>query len=125
MKELDNFYLQLEEPNKGTMLAISQIIQNQDKNISTEKKYGIPFFSFWGKMFAYISIDKKLKNPYLGIVEGKRFDEPLLISENRTRIKVMRFDPNEDLPIHDIERIIQKAISFYKSGEIKTPKKKR
>ncbi|WP_394363687.1 DUF1801 domain-containing protein [Flavobacterium anhuiense] len=82
-------------------------------------KYGMPFFSYKGKMFCYLWIHKKLKEPYMGIVEGKHFDEVFLIQENRSRTKIMLFDVNEDLPLKQIEIIIRKAIDLYKTGIVK------
>ncbi|HAO08155.1 MAG TPA: hypothetical protein DCQ50_14485 [Chryseobacterium sp.] len=119
MNELDNFYLQQDEPIKGTLLALREIILQQDKDVTNAWKYGMPFFCYKGKMFCYLWFHKKHKQPYIGIVEGKRFDEPFLIQEDRSRMKIMLFDPNEDLPLQTIESILQKAINFYKTGEIK------
>ena len=119
MRELDNFYLQQDEPIKGTLLALREIILQQDKDITNAWKYGMPFFCYKGKMFCYLWFHKKHKQPYIGIVEGKRFDEPFLIQEDRGRMKIMLFDPNEDLPLQTIENILQKAINFYKTGQIK------
>nr|WP_244511796.1 DUF1801 domain-containing protein [Flavobacterium anhuiense] len=79
----------------------------------------MPFFSYKGKMFCYLWIHKKLKEPYMGIVEGKHFDEVFLIQENRSRTKIMLFDVNEDLPLKQIEIIIRKAIDLYKTGIVK------
>ncbi|WP_240628101.1 DUF1801 domain-containing protein [Flavobacterium anhuiense] len=79
----------------------------------------MPFFSYKGKMFCYLWIHKKLKEPYMGIVEGKHFDEVFLIQENRSRMKIMLFDVNEDLPLKQIEIIIRKAIDLYKTGIVK------
>ena len=39
------------------------------------------FFCYKGKMFCYLWVHKKNKQPYLCIVEGKYFDEPFLIQE--------------------------------------------
>jgi len=119
MRELDNFYLQQDEPVKGTLLALKEIILNQDKDITNAWKYGMPFFCYKGKMFCYLWFHKKYKQPYIGIVEGKRFDEPFLIQEDRSRMKIMLFDPNKDLPLQTIETILHKAINLYKTGEIK------
>lgn len=119
MRELDNFYLQQDEPIKGTLLALREIILQQDEDVTNAWKYGMPFFCYKGKMFCYLWFHKKYKQPYIGIVEGKRFDEPFLIQEDRSRMKIMLFDPNEDLPLQTIESILQKAINLYKTGEIK------
>ncbi|CAC9976266.1 DUF1801 domain-containing protein [Flavobacterium panici] len=119
MKQLDDFYLNQEEPIKGTFLALKDIILKQDKDITHVLKYGMPFFCYKGKMFCYLWIHKKLKQPYIGIVEGKHFEDFFLIQEKRSRMKIMMFNSEEDLPLEKIEFVIQKAINLYKSGIIK------
>lgn len=119
MKQLDDFYLNQEESIKGIFLALKEIILKQDSEITNTLKYGMPFFTYKGKMFCYLWIHKKFKQPYIGIVEGKHFDEPFLIQEKRSRMKIMMFDVNEDLPLEQIEFVIQKAINLYKSGIVK------
>ncbi len=119
MKELDDFYLRQDEPVRGTFLALREIILRQDRDVTNAWKYGVPFFCYKGKMFCYLWFHKKYKQPYIGIVEGKRFDEPFLIKEDRSRIKIMLLDPNEDLPLTTIENVLQKALNLCKTGEIK------
>jgi hypothetical protein len=119
MKSLDDFYLKFDEPLKSTFLALKDIILNQDPEISMSWKYGMPFFSFKTKMFCYLWLDKKTQQPYIGIIEGKHFDEKFLIQGNRRRIKIMLFDPNLDLPLENIEFVIQKAINLYIEGVVK------
>jgi hypothetical protein len=118
-KELDNFYLNQDEPNQSCLLALREIILSQDTNITNTLKYGMPFFSYKGKMFCYLWIQKKTNLPYIGIVEGKHFDEPFLIQENRSRMKIMLIDPLNDLPMAQITFILQKALQLYKTGQIK------
>jgi len=117
--EIDNFYLQKEEPIKGCLIALREIILSQDTEIKNVWKYGMPFFCYKGKMFCYLWVHKKHNKPYLGIVEGNRFEHPKLIIEQRSRMKIMLFEPNEDLPIDTIQEILTKAIGFYKTSEIK------
>lgn len=119
MKQLDDFYLDQEEPVKGIFLALKEIILRQDKEITNELKYGMPFFCYKGKMFCYLWIHKKYKQPYIGIVEGKHFEDPFLLQEARSRMKIMLFDQNQDLPIEKIEFVVIKAIDLYKTGIIK------
>ena len=119
LRETDNYYEQKEEPVKSCLLALRDIILSQDKDISAAWKYGMPFFCYKGKMFCYLWVHKKYQLPYIGIVEGKRFDHPGLIVEKRSRMKIMLFDPNKDLPIKTIEAILQQAINLYKTGKIK------
>lgn len=122
MSNLDNFYLQHEEPVKGTLLALREIILKQDKDISTVMKYGMPFFCYKGKMFCYLWFHKKLHQPYIGIVEGNRLDDAFLIQENRSRMKIMLLDANKDLPLKKIDALLQKVLNLYKTGEIKFKK---
>ncbi|MDR7210102.1 DUF1801 domain-containing protein [Flavobacterium piscis] len=119
MKQLDDFYLNKDEPIKGTLLALKEIILKQDNDITNVLKYGMPFFCYKGRMFCYLWIHKKLKQPYIGIVEGKHFNEPFLIQEARSRMKIMLLDSETDLPLERIENVIQKALDLYKSGLIK------
>lgn len=113
MEKMDHFYLDSEEPIKSCLLALREIILRQNPEISATWKYGMPFFCFRGKMFCYLWIHKKLGQPYLGIVEGKHFDQPFLIQEKRSRMKIMLFDPEEDLPLETIESILQQALKLY------------
>ena len=119
MKQLDDFYLKQDEPVKGVFLALRKIILKQDKDITHVLKYGMPFFCYKGKMFCYLWIHKKQKQPYIGIVEGKHFDESFLLQETRSRMKIMLLNANADLPLEQIETVIQKALNLYKSGIIK------
>jgi hypothetical protein len=119
MKQLDDLYLNQEEPVKGIFLALKEIILKQDNDIANVLKYGIPFFCYKGKMFCYLWIHKKHKQPYIGIVEGKYFDEPFLLQEARSRMKIMLFNSDEDLPLRQIETVLQKALNLYKLGIIK------
>lgn len=124
MTPLDNFYSRQREPVRGVYLALREIILNVDPEISNELKYGMPFFSYKGKMFCYLWFHKKHEQPYIGIVEGKSFDEPFLIQEKRSRMKIMLIDADKDLPVKRIRSIVNKAIDLYKKGTIKVPRKK-
>ncbi len=123
MKEVDLFYENSELPFREVFIALKEIILRQDKEITHELKYGMPFFCYKGKMFCYLWIHKKYKQPYIGIVEGKHFDESFLLQETRSRMKIMLFDENEDLPVEQINNVINKAINLYKTGIIKTKSK--
>ena len=118
MKDLDNFYLQQDEPIKGTLLALREIILQQDKDITNAWKYGMPFFCYKGKMFCYLWVHKKTQQPYIGIVEGKHFNHPDLIIEKRSRMKIILFDADKELPIKTINTILQQAINLYKTGVV-------
>ncbi|MEN0053695.1 MAG: DUF1801 domain-containing protein [Mucilaginibacter sp.] len=119
LTQLDNFYLQKDEPVRSCLLALREIILKQDENISASWKYGMPFFCYKGKMFCYLWVHKKLHQPYIGIVEGNRIEHPKLIMEKRARMKIMLFEADEDLPVETIEAILKQAVELYKSGVVK------
>ncbi len=122
MKHLDNYYLSQEEPVKGCLIALKQLILSMDKEITNEWKYGMPFFCYKGKMFCYLWIHKVFKQPYFGIVEGKHIEHPGLLIERRSRMKIMLVDPNKDIPVRTVTKILKQALDLYKKGVIKTPR---
>lgn len=82
-------------------------------DITAAWKYGMPFFCYRDKMFCYLWVHKMYKQPYLGMIEGKRLTHPELIIEKRARMKIMLFDPAQDLPLATITDILQQALTFY------------
>ncbi len=123
LSAIERFYEQQEEPTKSLMLALSKLILAIDKDIKNELKYGMPFFTYRGKMFCYLWFHKKYQKPYIGFVEGNRFDEDFLLQEKRSRMKILLLDLNDDLPKEQISFLLQKAIGFYKSGAITIKRK--
>jgi len=113
MKEFDSYFLKQSEPNRSCLLALRDIILALDKSITPAWKYGMPMFCYRDKMFCYLWIHKKYKQPYIGIVEGKRIDHPSLLQEKRARMKIMLIDPNKDIPIKTIKSILKQALQFY------------
>ena len=119
LNAIDHFYLQKEEPVKSCLLALRDIILMQDKHVTAVWKYGMPFFCYKEKMFCYLWVHKKTHQPYIGIVEGKSINHPNLILEKRSRMKIMLFDPNKDLPVAMINIILKEAINLYIKGIFK------
>ena len=70
-------------------------------------------------MFCYLWTDKKTDEPYILMVEGKHLDNPELEEGDRSRMKILRVNPNKDLSIKTIKSILQKALDLYKQGTIK------
>lgn len=119
VNELDNYYFKKEEPNKSCLLALRDIILKQDDEITETMKWGMPCFCFRKKMFCYLWTDKKTDEPYILMVEGKHLDHPQLEQGSRSRMKIFRVNPNEDLPIDTIEFILNQALDLYRNGKIK------
>jgi uncharacterized protein YdhG (YjbR/CyaY superfamily) len=118
-RELDTYYLKISEPNKSCLLALRSIIRDQDTQVTETMKYGMPCFCYNKKMFCYLWTDKKTNEPYLLFVEGKHLDHPKLEVGSRSRMKIFRVNPNKDLPIRTIEKLLNAALDLYRSGIIK------
>ncbi|WP_165020234.1 DUF1801 domain-containing protein [Dysgonomonas sp. ZJ279] len=116
---LSNYYLSQVEPQKSCLFALRSIILNLDENVSETVKYEMPCFCYKKKMFCFLWTDKKTNEPYILMVEGKLLSHPELEQGNRSRMKILRIDPSEDLPIETIELILNDALDLYKSGRIK------
>jgi len=113
MREIDNFFLQKDEPVKSCLLFLREFILGYDKNITESWKYKMPFYCYNGKMFCYLWVNKKTHQPYVGIVEGRKIEHPLLIIEKRSRMKIMRLDAEEDIPVKTISEILKMAVDIY------------
>jgi len=118
MRAIDNYYLSKEEPNKSCLLTLRSTILNQDDLVTETQKWGMPCFCFKQKMFCYLWTDKKTKEPYILFVEGNRLDHPKLEAGNRARMKILRVDPNGDLPIKLINTLLKEALDLYRNGII-------
>lgn len=118
-RELDNFYLNKSEPNRSCLFALRSIILDQDTQVTETMKYGMPCFCYKKKMFCYLWTDKKTNEPYLLFVEGKHLDHPQLETGSRSRMQIFRVDPNNDLPIRVLRKLLNAALDLYRNGIIK------
>ncbi|OJJ14769.1 hypothetical protein BKI52_41515 [marine bacterium AO1-C] len=113
LNDLEQYYDQQPEPIKGCLLALRQLILALDENLNDAWKYRMPFICHKNKMFCYFWIDKATKEPYIGVCKGKQIDHPLLEQGNRSSMKILRIDPNEDLPIDTIQEVLGEALKLY------------
>ncbi|HTE31907.1 MAG TPA: DUF1801 domain-containing protein [Chryseolinea sp.] len=115
IRDIDNYFLQQQEPTKGCLIALRHLISTYDSEFTEAWKYRMPFFLYKGRMFCYLWTDKKTKLPYIGIVEGKNISHPRLVMANRARMKILPIDPGKDIPVKTIHEILKKAMTLYKS----------
>jgi len=114
IREVDNYYLNKSEPNRSCLLALRSIILEQDANITETQKWGMPCFCYKKKMFCFLWTDKKRDEPYILMVEGKHLDHPQLEAGNRSRMKILRIKPNEDIPIDTVTLVLNDALNLYR-----------
>lgn len=112
LREIDQFYLKQTEPNKSCLLALRELILDFDESMSEAWRYSMPFFLYQKKRICYLWLDKKSKEPYLGLVDGNQIDHPALEQGNRSRMKILRINPNEDLPLELIHQLLQQMIDL-------------
>lgn len=115
----DHYYLNQPEPNQSCLLALRTIILKQDEQVTETVKYGMPCFCYRNKMFAYLWTDKQTTEPYMLFVEGKHLQHPDLETGTRSRMKIYRINPTQDLPLETIEQLLQQALDLYRDGVIK------
>lgn len=114
----DHYYLNQPEPNQSCLLALRAIILKQDEQVTETVKYGMPCFCYRNKMFAYLWTDKQTTEPYMLFVEGKHLQHPDLETGTRSRMKIYRINPTQDLPLETIELLLQMALDLYRDGVI-------
>ena len=113
MKAQDLFYDKQTEPARTCLLALRKLILDQDPDIKESWKYGMPFFCIRDQMCCYLWVNSKTRHPYLGIVDGNRIDDPDLIQEARARMKILPIDPQIDLPVSKLKRILTLMLALY------------
>ena len=110
---LDGFYLNKEEPVRGFLLSLRRYILKYHPDMTETWTHRMPMFRLRGKLFAYLWTDKKTHLPYIGIYRGIDIEHPKLDLGNRNKMKIMTMNPEVDLPIGDLNSILDMAIALY------------
>lgn len=111
--ELANIYRELPEPQQGCLYALRSIILQQDTDIAETIKYGMPCFCLKKKPFCYLWMDKKTKEPYILLVKGQYLQHPKLEAGKRSRMKILRINADEDIPVELIKHVLDLALQLY------------
>jgi hypothetical protein len=114
IREIDAFYLSKKEPVQSCLLAMRNIILEQEPEIAETQKYGMPCFTYLKKPFCYLWTDKKSGEPYILMVKGSHLQHPELEQGNRSRMKILRIPPDRDLPISTILEILNEALNLHR-----------
>ena len=116
MNELDQFYFRQNEPLKSYFLALREIILQHDEKLTETLKYGMPCFCYGKKIVCYLWMDKKTKEPYLLMAEGKRLHHPQLEKGSRSKMKIFPLTTMEDIPVKSIRALLKEALLLYKGN---------
>jgi hypothetical protein len=116
MEDLHNYYLDKQEPIKSCLLGLQSLLLNYDSDISETFKWGCPCFLYKGKIFCFLSIEKKTKQAYILFEGGKHLAHPSLELKNRKWMKSINIDPEQDFDIDMLHEILEEAIGLHKAG---------
>ncbi|EAZ80889.1 DUF1801 domain-containing protein [Algoriphagus machipongonensis] len=111
LKDIEQFFFRQPEPNQSCFLALRNLILAHDPAITETVKYSMPCFCYLKKALCYLWLDKKSQEPYILFVDGKALQHPMLESGDRAKMKILRIDPEKDLPKELISEILLEAIS--------------
>ncbi len=112
---LDNYYQKQDADIRECLLALKSIILALDKDITTIRKFQIPYFKYkeFGLGFLWV-VRKKI---ILGFVEDKKILAPSLckIKNNNCLLPI---DPMADIPLQEITDQFTDLINKYKMHEL-------
>ena len=117
--QIIDFYLKEREPNKSCLMAMHDVILNQDHRLSEMLKYRMPCFIFESKVLCYLWVDKKSNKPYILFVDGHMISNHLLEKGNRKRMKILDQQIWKNLAIGD--RLFGKTRHSYVRPLLDTP----
>jgi hypothetical protein len=113
--ELENYYLKQSEPVRECLYALKQIIMSISDQITHERKFQTPFFSYKGMKLGFLWINRK--KLMLGFIT----DKSILLPEEGTKLKdqleMIQIDPNADLPKEMIVAKLQEIIRIYENKQ--------
>jgi hypothetical protein len=107
----DNYFFQKEEPLRSCLQALRDHILRYNIHITEAWMYGMPFYCYKRKRFCYLWVHKKIKQPYIGIVDGIKINHPDLLVEKRVRMKILLIGPGMNIPVRNINSILSHLIS--------------
>jgi hypothetical protein len=110
LSPIDEYFLRQEEPYKSCLQFLRNHLLNFQAGITETWKYGMPFYNYNGKRFAYLWTHKKFKQPYIGFIMGKQIAHPDLLQEDRKLMKILLIDPAKDMPLKKINGILKQAL---------------
>ncbi len=113
LTELESFFRLKPEPQQSCLYFLRSIITGFHQDIRETFKWKLPFYTFRGKTFCYLRIDKKNDYPYVCFTKGLEMNHPSLEIGDRKKMKTFYVNPYEDIDIKTLTEILNEAISLY------------
>lgn len=113
LNQLDNYYFSKPEPEQSCLLFLRRYLLDYSAQIEEHWKYTTAFFTYKKKLFCYFSINKKTNRLYIGFVDGNKIRHKDLVDEGRKQIRVFYIDPNKDVDVKKLNRILNLAVKLY------------
>jgi len=113
--ELENYYLKHPEPIRGCLLALKQIIMSVSDQVTHERKFQLPFFSYKGMKLGFLWMNRK--KLILGFITDKRILLPEPGIKHTDKLEMIQIDPNADLPKEMIVTKILQLIMKYEENQ--------
>ncbi|MFK7755892.1 MAG: hypothetical protein AB8B53_03050 [Flavobacteriales bacterium] len=114
MSAVDNFILDQEEPQRGLLMILNDLLMNHS-GVNSAIKWGIPVYETT-KYFCYITPVKKTSYVEICFKDGKLLFDPkqLLEFQNRKLFKGVMISVLNDELLEDIDDLISESISLIK-----------
>lgn len=101
---------------RACLYATRDLLLQLEPALQESLKYGMPFFSYKGKVCCYFWKDKKRKWPYIGWMDGKQLEHSSLEAGERQRIAIQWLNPASDLPHEDIAEVLELAKQYIETA---------
>ncbi|MGL5888764.1 MAG: DUF1801 domain-containing protein [Bacteroidia bacterium] len=110
LRPIDNWFLSHEEPARSCLEQLRKIILAFRPDIIEKLSYGMPFYYIGKKRLFYLWYHKTHHCPYIGFVDGKLLNEPDLLAENRSRMKIFLVNPALDVPVKRVNELLEATV---------------
>jgi hypothetical protein len=116
LRPVDHYFLSRDEPVRTCLQFLREYILRSNIHMAECWKYGMPFYDDHGKRICYHWVDKKSRQPYLGVVGGNKINVPALLQGKRRRMKIFPVDPDKDIPARKIKAIFGQVMKSSESN---------
>jgi hypothetical protein len=110
LRPADQWFLSHPEPARSCLLQLRQYILHYSPDVEERWSYGMPFYYFGQKRLVWLWFHKKHKLPYIGFVDGNLLNEPDLLKEERSRMKIKLIEPDKAIPLKRLNELVGRAL---------------